>query len=301
MAGSLTESRDPLDTVDRLLGGYFLLTAATQLFPNRPAVWPLIVLIHIGAGAVLASGAVGRARRSAAASGEPSGSRDRLARTLLDWYPLLVFPFLYWELPLLTAPIWNGHYFDSRILGWEERIFGGQPSTTLARRYDSLALSETLHGAYLSYYFLIYAVPFVLYLRGRLESFAATLFALLLGLLGTYVMFIAFPVQGPRYLFPAPDGGLESGALYRLAHRVLETGSSRGAAFPSAHAAIGALQTVNAYRYLKGATPIVATLTVGLSIGAVYGGFHYAVDILAGLMVGVAIGIAAPRIRGLLS
>ena len=34
---------------------------------------------------------------------------------------------------------------------------------------------------------------------------------------------------------------------------------------------------------------IVAVLTVGLSIGAVYGGFHYAVDIVAGALVGLSL------------
>ncbi len=295
----MTDTRDPLDPVDRLIGGYFLLTAATQLLPNRSAGWLLVVVLHLGIGAFLVSGAVGRARQDAARRARESAGRQAAAtRALLDWYPLLLFPFLYWELPLLTATVWDGQFFDDRVLAWEDAFFGGQPSTTLARRFDSLLFSEVVHGAYLSYYFLIYALPFVLYLHRRRDAFGATLFALMLGFLGTYALFIAFPVQGPRYLFPAPAGGLEAGPLYRLTHQVLETGSSRGAAFPSSHAAIGAIQTINAFRYLPAATPIMAVLTAGLSVGAVYGGFHYGVDILAGLAVGVAIGVVAPRFHG---
>jgi membrane-associated phospholipid phosphatase len=77
----------------------------------------------------------------------------------------------------------------------------------------------------------------------------------------------------------------------------LSQGSSRGAAFPSSHAAIAAVQAVNAYRHLPRATPLLAAITVGISIGAVYGGFHYGVDMMAGLALGLLAAWASPAIR----
>jgi membrane-associated phospholipid phosphatase len=82
---------------------------------------------------------------------------------------------------------------------------------------------------------------------------------------------------------------------------VLEAGSSQGAAFPSSHAAIAAVQTVNAYRHLPRATPLLAAITLGICFGAVYGGFHYGVDMMAGLALGLLTAWAAPAIRRALS
>lgn len=278
--------------VDRLLGGYFLLTALALLFPHRPEAWPLLLAAHLLLGALLLAGA-------------PSRLRERwdhpAASALVLWYPLLLMPAMYWELPMLGTAIWDGQFFDTAVMGWEDRMFGGQPSATLARRWDLLPLSELLHLAYLMYYPVIYVFPAVLHLRGMTESFRATVFALMLGFTASYVSFTLFPVQGPRYLFPAPDGELATGWLYRLTHTVLETGSSQGAAFPSAHAAIAAIQTANALRYLPRAAPLLGLVTVGISVAAVYGGFHYAVDMVAGVVLGAVVGWLAPALRRRLS
>lgn len=282
--------------MDRLIGAYLLIGAAALLFPNRSPVWPLFFVTHIGGAAVLLSGLLDRVRRRAAAWRGTPGIRV-VVTTLVDWYPLLLFPFFYWELPFLSGAVWDGRYFDARVLGWEEALFGSQPSTWLAARFGSVVLSEILHGAYLAYYPLIVGVPLALYLRRRWEDYSAAVFTLMLGLIVHYVVYIVYPVQGPRYLFPAPGGSLANGFMYRLAHFVLETGSSQGAAFPSSHAAIAALQAVVVARYLPKALPLVVLIALGISVGAVYGGFHYGIDILAGLGAGVGLALAAPGLR----
>lgn len=106
-----------------------------------------------------------------------------------------------------------------------------------------------------------------------------------------YVVFIYFPVQGPRYLFPIPGGAVAEGPIFGLAHGILEAGSSRGAAFPSSHMAIGVVQTVSAVRFLPRAAPVLLLATIGLGVGAVYGGMHYATDMIAGTVTGLAIAL----------
>src|SRR5690606_41529793 len=94
-----------------------------------------------------------------------------------------------------------------------------------------------------------------------------------------------------------PGGGLEAGPVYRLAHRILEAGSAQGAAFPSSHVAVAAAQTAMVARLLPRLSPLVAVLTVGLAAGAVYGGFHYATDVMAGFVLAAVLVAAAPRVR----
>jgi membrane-associated phospholipid phosphatase len=296
-------SAEPADRpVDRLVGGYLLIAALALLFPGRPDGWPLLLLAHLALGGAFLAGVPGRVRGWAGAGGGTVGGIVRRGvGVIVDWYPLLLMPFMYWELPFLNTSVWGGRYFDGVVMGWEEAVFGGQPSATLAMAWSSRLVSEPLHFAYLSYYFILYFFPAALYLGGRSRAFRETLFAFMLGFTSTYLVFILFPVQGPRYLFPAPGGPPSEGALYALTHAVLESGSSRGAAFPSAHAALAVIALGQALRTLPRAVPLLAVATAGILLGAVYGGFHYGVDMAAGAAFGLAAAAVAPRLRNALT
>ena len=292
-----------------------LVSAVALTFPHRPAGWLPLLLLHLVLAALLLPAWPDRFRTGEnsawALAGAHGGTRDptgspaqrrdtaaplstRIAEWLADWYPLIMVPAVYLEIQVLNRAIWDGHYFDATIMAWEEAVFGGQPSVTLAGQWDSLLLSELLHLAYLSFYFVVLLLPAWLYIAGRKEAFRRTVFTLMLAFVAHYLVFVFFPVQGPRYLFPGPGGTQTDGVLYRLARAVLEGGSSQGAAFPSSHVGLAAVQTVSALRYAPRAAPLLAVLTVGIAVGAVYGGFHYAVDASVGLAAGVLLGLAAP-------
>lgn len=270
--------------VDRVGGAYLVVSAAALAFPHRPDGWPLLLLLHLGVAAGLFGGALAPIRRPG----------RRVGAVVADWYPLILLPLIYLETQLLNRAVWDGHYFDDAVMSWEEAIFGGQPSVTLAARWDSLLLSELLHLAYLSYFFMVYLFPAALYLTGRREAFEKTVFAILLGFAAHYLVFIFFPVQGPRYLFPGPTGRPTDGVFYRLTRTVLERSSSQGAAFPSSHVALGAIVTGSAARFAPKVAPVFVVLTLGIAAGAVYGGFHYAVDVTAGLVTGVLLALSVP-------
>lgn len=276
--------------MDRVVAAYAVVSGLALTFAYRPSAWPLLALGH-AALAALALGAdrVRRESRDAAAAPNGASGRAALARgatVLADWYPLLVLPALYTELAVLNRSVWGGRYFDATVMGWEEMLFGGQPAATLATALPFLPVSELLHTAYLSYYAIIYLPPLYLYLRGDREGFRGLLLPLVATFAAHYVFFVYFPVQGPRYIFPPPGGGLEVGPVYGLTHQILEAGSSQGSAFPSSHVGVSVAQAVSAFRYLPRAAPWIAVATLGLAVGAVYGGFHYAIDIVAGAALG---------------
>ena len=281
-----------------MVGGYILLSTLAYAFPHRPAAWPLLVAIHIGFSGILLTGRLEPLReRDGAGPGRiPEGLRTALGH-LAHWYPLVLLPFLYWEIPLLNGAIWGGRDFDLLVQGWEAAVFGGQPSVTMAERWSSLLLSETLHLAYLSYYPILYVFPGVVYaLRGR-EAFLDTLFGMMLGFAVHYAIFIVFPVKGPYFVFPPPGEPQSAGALYQTVHFVLGTGASAGTAFPSSHVAVSTVQTTNAVRHLRAAVPILAICTLGITASAVYAGIHYAVDVVVGLGTGLALGLLVPFVR----
>lgn len=208
-------------------------------------------------------------------------------RVVGDWLPLAAIPALYGALPIVMAGVSGGDatYHDGLVQRWERALFG-DPSRTLAAAFPGRLLSESVHLAYLSYYALIYVPPLLLYARRRMDDFHRVATALLLTFVVCFAVFAVFPVQGPRYLgtAPAPDGPVRS-----LVLALLESGSSRGAAFPSSHVAVAVVQTALAVLRRARLAAVYAVLTAGLTFGAVYGGFHYAVDALAGAVLALVL------------
>jgi membrane-associated phospholipid phosphatase len=275
---------------------YLLLASPAALFPYRPPFGLPLFLLH-----VLAAAWVWGVKPFGAITQRLTDRFPGICRFVADWYLVLLIPALYSELAVLNVSVWDGHYFDGIIQRWEAALFAGQPSLGLSVQFPYRLLSELLHAAYLSYYFIIITPPLVLYAFGRREAQRTVVFTIMLAFFLHYFFFIYFPVQGPRYLFAAPAGPIADGWVYALTHQVLETGSSRGAAFPSSHVGVALAQTIVTARFLPRLSLVLGVLTAGLGLGAVYGGFHYATDVIAGALLGAAAALVAPQVRKLLS
>jgi membrane-associated phospholipid phosphatase len=278
--------------LDRLFSLYLLICLPALAFAGRPPAWPFIAGAHLLIVALMWP--LPQMQRVAT---DAAPRTQRIVRGIADWAPLLLIPPLYKELAVLNRSVHGGTYFDGLVIDWEQALFGGQPSRDWAAAAPQTWLSEPLHFAYLSYYFIIFLPPLLLYMRGRRTEFRAGLFVLMMAFFAHYVFFIYFPVQGPRYLFPPPSGELANGFFFQLAHRVLEAGSAQGAAFPSSHVGVSVVQTMVVWRYLPRLAPIFALLTLGLALGAIYGGFHYATDAIAGALLGVGVFFGAERLH----
>lgn len=214
---------------------------------------------------------------------------------LRAWYPFVLVPLLYTSIPSLHGVTDPARFHDPAILDLERALFGAVPPRVLADAAPWLWVSEPLHFAYLSYYFLAWSPALWFYLRERMRGFDAAATSFVFTSLVCFLVFVYYPVQGPRYLFPAPTAGdIELGFLYGLTHRILEAGSSQGAAFPSGHVAVAVGQALIVWAWAGWQRGLAVTvLAVALALGAVYGGYHYGVDALAGAVVGAAsLGVA---------
>ena len=279
----------------RLFAVYLFVSGIALVFPHRPKAWLVLAVLHVFGIVLLLD--IGPAPIT---THYIAGRWPRFARIIADWYTLLIMPLLYSELAVLNVAVHNGRYFDDTIIGWEQQLFGGQPSRELAAAYPYLPLSEFLHFSYVAYYLIIYGPFLLLYLRGRRDAHQRAAFTIMLTFFAHYVFFVYFPVQGPRYLFSAPGGEIANGMFYNIAHQILEAGSSRGAAFPSSHVGVSFAQTALAFVLLKRWAPTVLILSIGLAVGAVYGGFHYATDASVGLLYGLLLFFIAPALARML-
>jgi membrane-associated phospholipid phosphatase len=196
-------------------------------------------------------------------------------------YLLLILPFVYGLIGVLNraSPTYT---FDPLVQHWEAVLFGGQISQEWWQAQPSAFWSTVLHGAYFAFY------PIVLiptgYFAARNDWGAAR--RATLWVIGAFVVsywcFALFPVAGPYYEFPRPDGTFVDNGMARLVYATLARGSSYGAAFPSSHVAAAWAATAAAY---AGCRPLGHFLLVPcllLSVGVVYTQMHYAVDALAG-------------------
>lgn len=213
---------------------------------------------------------------------------------LRDTYVLWALPFFYKEVGVLNDLVWSV-YFDGTVLGWEHAIFGLYPSLYLREWLPYRLLDEYLHFSYLAYYLLVPMLGFWLYLRGREELCRVFATSVMLTFFTCYLIFIFFPVAGPYYVFVQDKAG--AGLFPPIVHRVLGGAASKGAAFPSSHVAGAVTVFWMSARFERPISPLMGFLCVGIFFGTVYGGFHYAVDAIGGLALGILCSIIGPRLH----
>jgi len=210
-------------------------------------------------------------------------------------YALLSLPFLYKSVPQVSRLTSPG-YFDDWVVHQEWRIFGCQPSQILHSAIPWMIFSEFLHLTYLSYMLLVPVVALTLYLRRRFAALMEFTTTVLATFLFCYAVFAIFPVRGPFYYFGPIDPQLKGVIFPQMVHRMLQS-ASIGTAFPSSHVAAAVSIWLVGRRHLPKFAPVLFVIAVGIFVGTVYGGFHYAVDAIAGLAVGVGFGLLGPRLH----
>ncbi|MDE0398253.1 MAG: phosphatase PAP2 family protein [Candidatus Poribacteria bacterium] len=210
---------------------------------------------------------------------------------LRDWYPLSTIALFYFEIEKLTQMVFQ-RYFDETVIYWEKRVFKGMPCLELSDRFPSMILSEILHLCYFSYYVMAVFLVAWLYFSGRIGPFQETVFAETLAFNLSLLCYPFLPTTGPRYLFEKIQGKLSKGFFFRLAHLAVSKGSSKGTAFPSSHVSLSVTVLLCALRYDSTAFLMLLPMCIGLTLGTVYGRFHYLIDAIAGaILAGIVFGI----------
>jgi membrane-associated phospholipid phosphatase len=210
-------------------------------------------------------------------------------------YPSLMMPAMYAELATLNQFISSG-YHDQMVIGWDEAIFGGQPSMFLSEMLPWVPFSEATHFGYFLYYIIMPAAVWGAYLAAGREGMHRTVFTLMATFFSCYFTFILFPVTGPRYEFERIGGAIADGSFYNLVHTLLETGSSKGTAFPSSHVAAAVAIVLAVWREDQRWFWILLVPTAFLCFATVYGRFHYGIDALAGFVYGIGVWALVPRL-----
>ena len=212
----------------------------------------------------------------------------RAGRILRDIYPLLLLLGLYGSLDVLSG---GGAVtaYDGTVQRWEAALFGRQVSRWWWQEHPSRFWSAVLHASYFAYYAIVPAPAIYFALRRRADELRWYVLAVMATFIVCYLFFIFFPVAGPYYEFPRPAPWFLDNGPARLVYRVLATGSSYGAAFPSSHVAATITGAVAAWRGSTRFGMVLAVPALLLTVAVVYCQMHYAVDALAGIGVAAAV------------
>jgi membrane-associated phospholipid phosphatase len=258
-----------------MLVGYLAITSAIAALrlPSQAAGWWVLLanLLYAGLIRLLARG--------------PTGPTGRLLREL---YPLLLLGALYPAIDILNN-FGAVSVHDPAVQRWELALFGTDLSRTWWQSAPSPFWSTVLHAAYFAYYPIVAAPPVVFLALGRVRDARRAVSWILSTFLTCYLVFLVFPVAGPYYEFPRPDAWFTANPAAQLVYATLERGSAYGAAFPSSHVAATLVATTAAFRGSRLLGWLLVLPAMLLTVGVVYCQMHYAVDALAGLVVGAAV------------
>jgi hypothetical protein len=233
--------------------------------------------------AVIAPVARHRAVRAAAASGATMLAIVAAAWTLPDSMrislPLLYLPAGYWFPAMLTSP------GESRFEAWLRRH-----DAKWRHRVGSLrpVTASALEVAYLACYVVVPLALLVVLDRGTAGHVEDYWVAVLLAGFACYVTLPWLVSRPPRLIddVASPTGiGHFNVALLRTVSHQFNT-------FPSGHVAVAtaAALAVSSTSGIAGA--LFGVVAAGIAAGAAIGRYHYGIDVLAGILVGVVCALA---------
>ena len=201
---------------------------------------------------------------------------------------------------------------DHIFAGWEQSLFGCQPSLLFSQKVPYGWFSELMCLGYVSYFPLM-LITYLYYFFKRYQEFQMAAFVMLASFFAYYVIFILLPVTGPQFyylavgtdqiaqgIFPnlgnwflthsermaAP--GWSEGLFYHLLDLTHDAGERPTAAFPSSHVGVTTVVVLLALRTRsKGLVLTILPFYLLMCLSTVYIYAHYVIDAMAGLITGI--------------
>jgi hypothetical protein len=242
-------------------------------------------------------------RRGAALSQVGTVLRDRwpLRRLALAWSALLAYHVVYFCYHNLKSWDVLNHPRDAMLLRWDRVLFlGHSPAVLLHDLLGQHLAAYLLLGIYESFSWLV-SVAFVaaIVLTDRVrEGYVFIASAICVWILGVACYYL-IPSLGPFWSAPQDFAGLPHTMVqdtqvrylaqraHLLAHPAASDAFAQVSAFASLHIGVTTVIVLMAHYYrLRVLTRLLGAYLVGTLVATVYLGWHFAIDDLAGLLIG---------------
>ena len=216
-------------------------------------------------------------------------------RVARDWVPALYLLEGYWLCGLFVEQPMRA--VEDRLRQLDQRLFALIRLVALVRRAPRAVL-ELLELAYLCAYSFIPATLGLLYATGHRAEADRFWVAVLVASFGCYGMLPWLQTRPPRSIEPTGPIDQRGLALRRLNMAMLDRVSVRVNTLPSGHAATALAAALVVGELLPGLLPVLVTIALTIALATVVGRYHFTVDTVLGLAVGVAGWWVSGALRG---
>ena len=203
---------------------------------------------------------------------------------------------------------------DHLFAQWEQDVFGCQPALLFCKAMPWPVVSELMSMGYAAYSPMIVVVV-IYYFLFRYKDYQRASFVVMAAFFAYYLVYIFLPVTGPTFYYNAvgidnivngifpnvhdyfnyyqdclATPGYKDGVFYQMVESAKAAGERPTAAFPSSHAGISTVLMLLAWRTGdRRLFYVLLPFYVLLCLSTVYIQAHYAIDLIAGLVTGVAL------------
>ncbi len=260
------------------------------LFRASVREWPTILAFHLLVLAVM----IALPRRGAAWETRKRRFRGGL-RFFRYSYPLLLMVFFFEEVHHTVNALWPNapYWFESRLYAADRFLFGDLPSILLNPSIGLLQ-DELMHAFYFSYYLVVIGGVVLAWLGSGSPrpgpAFQTTIASVVTAFLLCFVWYPFLPARGPwengdlmANLTPF-DGRVFVPAV----EAIIDRGAVSGGCFPSSHVAASWAVVLGLARFHPRGATVCGFFAFGLSLACIYTRYHHGVDVLAGLLLGLA-------------
>ncbi len=215
-----------------------------------------------------------------------------------DWLPAVFFVTVFEEVSYLSLSL-RGGWQNVHVIAFESLWFA-VPPTLWMHRQAAPWLDQFLEFGYFAFYLLYPVVGGLFWIWRERPPFANAFRrltdALSVGYLICYATYLLFPTRSPANTQGVQQFGGATGGLFQsLVGLVQNHAGVHGNAFPSAHILLVFVVLVFAYRFLPRLAPWLLFPVLLMCVGAVYDGYHYATDVVAGALLGIVLGLMFVR------
>lgn len=258
-----------------LLGVYAIFALLAVVFPsrleNRPRVLAEMALVFV---------------LYAAVNALAQKARRRFARFFLRTAAVQVMIFFVFRACIDLVHVFVSRWYDPEIVRFEAAVTGGQP-TVWFQKITTPWLTEWMLFCYVFYVAVYPILSVILYFRHGEDTNEEYLFYVSLVVVLCMAGALALPVAGPSREVSGLSYGIPlRGHFFAGIGELIRTRVHQpGGAFPSIHCGAATIMWWSAWRFSRRTFYVLAPIVLSLYVSTVYGRFHYASDVFAGIGV----------------
>lgn len=230
-------------------------------------------------------------------SSQKNNNFSKFFYLLWQWYPIVSILYIFKQSYFMVHQI-NPNDYDWLLIKIDKIIFGVDPTVWIGK-FANPILTEILQLAYVSYYFILFSVVAELFLRKKFSEFYDTGFLICYGFYLSYIGYFLLPAVGPRFTlhdFNLLNSELPGIFFTESIRNFIDAAESiptqitnaidfvQRDVFPSGHVQLSLVAIYCAFKYKLSVRWIIIILGALLIISTIYLRYHYAIDVIFGII-----------------